>query len=1002
MSNPLADERIAFNAGVLTAFFGAGGACLAANLVDEEGNNAVTVLPIKTAAGYSCSFDLSRLMPGEYAIALNVGGAPVAFGRQIAHHAMLAGRVMSRTPAATFAKIAGTRFSNGDGTIFAWVYARVGSGLRLRISGADDIDSFLAGQAASGSARQSASRVEDSIRFSVITAVYNARNYLDDYFRTIIGQSLDFRSHIELILVDDGSTDHSAKVIKRWQRKYPKNIRYFRQENAGPGSARNLGLPHASHPWITFIDSDDFVDRTYFEEVRRAIRKQGEDRVAMVSCNLIFHFDSSESISDSHPLRFRFANGEKTAPADDLGRFIQTGVNHAFVNRALIRQSGLTFDPRIRPGFEDAHFINRYLLAAGKRIAIFLPQAKYFYRKRSLGNSLIDGSSTNPDWYGAQLRYGCLALLRASRCKQVQTTVLYDLFWKFVQIVDNPQGVAFLGDERRREFVGLLREIFELIDIDTVTTYDLTDFPVFFRVGILNLFKNADPPNQIALITNFDAAKDLVRLVCWSRDADTEVRFRADGADILPAYAKRRRHDFVGADFCWEHIGWLPRNHAGRLTVAIGGQRAGISLGRGTPQADISADDVMLAFAKPRLDDAAMPAEAVQIRTTARRTTTYRDAWLFIDRDDEADDNAEHLYRYVAENHPEVNAFFVLKSGARDWPRLAADGVRLLALGTPEHAVALLQAKYLISSQADPHVVRPLDPRYFDDMLSYKFVFVEHGIIKDDISAYVNGRAIDCFVTSTRPEYDFVGGDGPFVVCRKETVLTGLPRHDELLRSPPGDDKIILIMPTWRSSLELRSRNGKRDAATMANSEFLRRWKSLLHSGRLTRMRKEFGYRLVFVPHNKLEADLELFNLPSEFEVRKFGGEPISELFRNLSLFVTDFSSKAFDVALAGKPLIHYQFDPEVFFGGGHWSRPGYFDYERDGFGPVCREEDEVLDAIEAFAAGIPADPVYRKRADDTFIFRDGRCCERVFNAILDLERPLDASVSPQDLPLVL
>ena len=97
MSNPLADERIAFNAGVLTAFFGAGGACLAANLVDEEGNNAVTVLPIKTAAGYSCSFDLSRLMPGEYAIALNVGGAPVAFGHQIAHHAMLAGRVMSRT-----------------------------------------------------------------------------------------------------------------------------------------------------------------------------------------------------------------------------------------------------------------------------------------------------------------------------------------------------------------------------------------------------------------------------------------------------------------------------------------------------------------------------------------------------------------------------------------------------------------------------------------------------------------------------------------------------------------------------------------------------------------------------------------------------------------------------------------------------------------------------------------------------------------------------------------
>ena len=68
--------------------------------------------------------------------------------------------------------------------------------------------------------------------------------------------------------------------------------------------------------------------------------------------------------------------------------------------------------------------------------------------------------------------------------------------------------------------------------------------------------------------------------------------------------------------------------------------------------------------------------------------------------------------------------------------------------------------------------------------------------------------------------------------------------------------------------------------------------------------------------------------------------------------------------------------------------RPGYFDYERDGFGPVCEEEDALLDTIEAFLDGKPLDPIYRERAEKTFIFRDGKCCERVFDAILDLDRP--------------
>ena len=75
--------------------------------------------------------------------------------------------------------------------------------------------------------------------FTVISAVYNVEKYLDDYFRSLVNQSLSFKNHIYLIIVDDGSTDSSADIIKKWQAKFPKNIRYVYKENGGQASARN-------------------------------------------------------------------------------------------------------------------------------------------------------------------------------------------------------------------------------------------------------------------------------------------------------------------------------------------------------------------------------------------------------------------------------------------------------------------------------------------------------------------------------------------------------------------------------------------------------------------------------------------------------------------------------------------------------------------------------------------------------------------------------------------
>lgn len=91
--------------------------------------------------------------------------------------------------------------------------------------------------------------------FSIIVPVYNAEKYLDDCIQSLTGQEY---SNLEIILVDDGSSDSSLKICERYKNA-DSRIKLFRKENGGQGSARNVALKHATGDYILFVDSDDTI-----------------------------------------------------------------------------------------------------------------------------------------------------------------------------------------------------------------------------------------------------------------------------------------------------------------------------------------------------------------------------------------------------------------------------------------------------------------------------------------------------------------------------------------------------------------------------------------------------------------------------------------------------------------------------------------------------------------------------------------------------------------------
>lgn len=107
-------------------------------------------------------------------------------------------------------------------------------------------------------------------KISVIIPVYNTEKYIEKCLESLAKQTMqDF----EVIIVNDGSTDESGRAIKNYMRKTRIKIKYLEKENGGLASARNYGVKRASGKYISFLDSDDYLDENLFSELEKYMNK---------------------------------------------------------------------------------------------------------------------------------------------------------------------------------------------------------------------------------------------------------------------------------------------------------------------------------------------------------------------------------------------------------------------------------------------------------------------------------------------------------------------------------------------------------------------------------------------------------------------------------------------------------------------------------------------------------------------------------------------------------
>lgn len=200
---------------------------------------------------------------------------------------------------------------------------------------------------------------------SVIIPVYNIQQHLRECLDSVLGQSYP---HLQVICVDDGSTDESPAILAQYAQK-DNRVQVIRQQNAGPGAARNTGLEAATGEYVIFLDSDDWFEPDFLEKMVDTAQREGAD---VAICRAVeFDTNSGRELPSQWMMKKQYLPGKLAfAPqemADHLFQFTYGMPWDKFYRRELLTTSGIRY-PALKNS-EDLAFVYPTLLAA-KRIAV--------------------------------------------------------------------------------------------------------------------------------------------------------------------------------------------------------------------------------------------------------------------------------------------------------------------------------------------------------------------------------------------------------------------------------------------------------------------------------------------------------------------------------------------------------------------------------------------------------------------------------------------------------
>ena len=218
---------------------------------------------------------------------------------------------------------------------------------------------------------------EESLLLTIVVPIYNTAQYIPECIESIYNARI---KDMEILAINDGSTDNSEEVIMEYVNKYPNLIRYIKQENHGLGNVRNVGLEHAKGKYILSVDSDDSIDINFLKEAEKYLKND----IDMVICDWLSIKEDGEKFETS-ALDYIFK--DVSTYKGLLYTTIMPSTCNKIIKKSLIKSIGYKYAEGLK--YEDLSF-NPLLMIKAEKIK-YINKPYYLYKIR--GNSIMRTSA---------------------------------------------------------------------------------------------------------------------------------------------------------------------------------------------------------------------------------------------------------------------------------------------------------------------------------------------------------------------------------------------------------------------------------------------------------------------------------------------------------------------------------------------------------------------------------------------------------------------------------
>ena len=864
-------------------------------------------------------------------------------------------------------------------------------------------------------------------------AVYNVDRYISESIDSLINQTLDFEENVQIIIVDDGSSDNSLDIALDYQKKYPDNILVFSKENEGPASARNLGLTHTTGDYINFLDPDDLLSKDTLEEVLNFFDKFGED-IPFVAIPMRYF----EGIKGNHVLNYKFDGHDRVINVLENPECIQLSSSSAFFKNEIITRYRF-HEKSVRS--EDAFVINKILIENPKYGVINKPT--YHYRRRYAFSSLTNTANTKKEFFTDFLKDYCLELIKYSLKyydkvpKFIQYLLVYDI--KLILII--PEISKTLNKEELDEFWEYFDKIIEHIDLDIIENHlDLRneikalfiylknkDFHIVARPKKNKLFLKSNDyiinkvhnhkiridmvnfeKNYLDISGSFvsNCKSDVITIQALKKTSYGEEIYDCMKVEYPTTYRHTHRYADIDWKFYYDFDVKIPisNNEKSKITLRIkygeNGETVYLypkvnfrSYSHLSDMSNFFVKDSKIIFSIENniyIENYSLSNlikfESTSIKELFESKISNKYHHIFI--------RIIHLFLFSLMRNKRIWLFM-------DRPDCAGDNAEYLFDYSMKQKDNI--KKYFVIEKSSKDYNRLL--KLNKNILSYGSL--KHKILFMFSEKIISSQAEDSDLNPFQEDIKLYSG---LSIAQKCFLQHGVIKDDlsdwlakfknnfhlfltssELEKSSIieghynyGEDVVQLLgMPRY-DKLEKKEnkkqilfmptwRNTITDKNMFLASEFYKSLNSFLTNEKIIKIAEENGYKIIFRPHYALEEYVDLLDINDKIEVNT--DESYFELFNRSSLLITDFSSVAFDFAYLKKPVIYYQEEMDYHF------EKSYFYYETMGLGNVVTSKNELFDEInKCLENNCQMEEIFQKRVDNFFRFHDKYNSKRVYD----------------------